>query len=299
MKFSKLSKKQIFDTLQTRELENVPLLKIIDTYLMQLRRYIIKSPPPGTPVISLMSGGLDTTVITEYLMRIKKLQVYPVYFYRHKKNSKRALASIRYFSKRFKKLYPSLYHEPITFDLYIPPKLIEKDLFKSQDDIIPPSIYHHKGVPFQPNIYAYYCAYYARFLSEREHVNVNTIIGSWLPSNSDWYSYETVTAFRLIMLNLISMTRDTSFQFYALPMEPELGYFFDKEELIRWGVSVGIPLARTWTCGRGGYFQCGQCTQCSVRKDRFEISGIQDKTIYKQAFIDKAKKLLKNVLQRT
>lgn len=295
--FPTLPKRKILEILKSRELENVPLLTTLNSYLVKQRGYIVKLPRPGTPVISLMSGGLDTTVVTEYLLRVLKLQVYPVYMNRYKPNSKKAAQTVSYFSKRFTKLFPDLYHPPITFDIHIPPKPLEKTIFKSQNDVVPHFAHKHKGIPFQPNVYAYWCAYYARSLYEQHHINIHTVIGAWIPSNSDWYSYETVTAFRLIMLNLVIMIGDNSFQFFSLPMEPELGYFFDKETLIQWGQLVGVPLEKTWTCRGGGIFQCGHCTQCSVRREKFRLSGIRDRTVYQNELAVKFRKKLKSYIR--
>jgi len=59
-----------------------------------------------------------------------------------------------------------------------------------------------------------------------------------------------------------------------------------KAEIIRWGASLGVDYARTWSCydphpgGDAGPVACGRCDSCILRRKGFREAGIQDPTRY-------------------
>ena len=59
-----------------------------------------------------------------------------------------------------------------------------------------------------------------------------------------------------------------------------------KAEIIRWGASLGVDYARTWSCydpdpgGNAGPVACGRCDSCILRRKGFREAGIQDPTRY-------------------
>jgi 7-cyano-7-deazaguanine synthase len=55
----------------------------------------------------------------------------------------------------------------------------------------------------------------------------------------------------------------------------------DKSEVVRLGVSLGVPLELTLSCmnPRSG-LHCGQCSKCRERRDAFHEAGVADPTRY-------------------
>ena len=59
-----------------------------------------------------------------------------------------------------------------------------------------------------------------------------------------------------------------------------------KAEIIRWGATLGVDYARTWSCydpdpgGDAEPVACGRCDSCILRKKGFREAGIQDPTRY-------------------
>jgi len=55
-----------------------------------------------------------------------------------------------------------------------------------------------------------------------------------------------------------------------------------KEDVIKLGASLGVPLERTMSCmnpaSSGAH--CGQCSKCRERQDGFRLAGVVDKTAY-------------------
>lgn len=278
-----LPKEKIMGKLQKHRLEDLILLNIIEDILIKKRGYVIQIPKPLTPVISLMSGGLDTTIVTAILLKEFRLRVYPVYFDRDIENSKNAKKSLEYFSNFFSKKYPTLFHKPISLKLQIPPDELAEIFFITDSHLtkIDKSTNQRRGIPFQPSLYAYYSLLYALYLQETENIKVRHIIGGWLFTKGGFlYAYETLTAIRSIMLELCIMTKDFSWQFTSLPLEKDFGFCMDKKDLILWGSQNEIPMEYTWSCIRGKTKQCGECFTCCIRRKYFEEAGIKDKTRY-------------------
>lgn len=46
------------------------------------------------------------------------------------------------------------------------------------------------------------------------------------------------------------------------------------------GARLGVNLARTWSCYKGGAVHCGKCGTCVERREAFAQAGLTDPTIY-------------------
>jgi len=75
--------------------------------------------------------------------------------------------------------------------------------------------------------------------------------------------------------------------FYALNVASMLGTYqnvkieapfisWTKGEIVRYGVSLGVPYEYTWSCYEGGEKPCGQCGTCHERRQAFEFAGVPD-----------------------
>ncbi len=56
----------------------------------------------------------------------------------------------------------------------------------------------------------------------------------------------------------------------------------DKKEIVKLGDDVGAPLDISYSCYMGDEYHCGVCESCMRRKRAFELTGVEDKTEYKQ-----------------
>ena len=279
--------------------ENSKLIKHFDNILVKMRGFIFRLPPKNQHVICLASGGLDTTVVMGVLMSKYNLQVHPLYLERHLENSRKIWHSLLKISERLKRQFPKLYHSPIRISYRIPPEEINLPyVVRSPNERIFKSFFgnntqfgheriidmdgHKQGIPLQQVHYAAVGMHYAQYLFETKGINCKTIIGGSLPSNTEWYIYESLTVNRAITLLLCLQYNDFSWQFTSYPMERELGNYFDKDEIVRLGKKYRLPMDKTWSCWLSGKYHCGECTSCKLRKNSFLKTGITDPTIYKK-----------------
>ncbi|WP_158851154.1 7-cyano-7-deazaguanine synthase QueC [Saccharothrix deserti] len=56
-----------------------------------------------------------------------------------------------------------------------------------------------------------------------------------------------------------------------------------KTDIVRLGIALEVPFARTWSCYRGQEVHCGTCGTCVERREAFRDNDIDDPTVYRAA----------------
>ena len=54
-----------------------------------------------------------------------------------------------------------------------------------------------------------------------------------------------------------------------------------KEDIVRVGAQLGVPLELTWSCYQNSDEACGVCDSCRLRLKGFEKAGLKDKILYR------------------
>ncbi|EKQ54576.1 MAG: queuosine biosynthesis protein QueC [Methanobacterium sp. Maddingley MBC34] len=54
----------------------------------------------------------------------------------------------------------------------------------------------------------------------------------------------------------------------------------DKKEIVKMGDDIGAPLDISYSCYMGEEWHCGSCESCMRRKRAFELAGVEDRTKY-------------------
>lgn len=289
-----------------QSLEDLHLLKKIESIFKEKRGYIFRMPKPGSKVISLLSGGLDTTIVTSLLLDKYKLEVYPVHFLRPypAANPQSVLRSASYFCNLFKRKYKTLCHDLIILPLQFPAKNIERSILNEGQVIINNKTGQRRGIPFQPSSFIHEIINYSYTLKTEEQRGIKTIFAATLASNVNWYAYESLTSYRALMLAVCIMLNDFSWQITSFPIEKEMGWYMDKHDLIQMGSYLNLPLEKTFTCQKDYRYQCGKCIVCLLRRVAFKKANLPDKTVYetnRTDVIGKIKRknsLLKDILRK-
>lgn len=56
-----------------------------------------------------------------------------------------------------------------------------------------------------------------------------------------------------------------------------------KAEIAKRGAELGVPFELTWSCYKGGRVHCGRCGTCVERREAFILAGLADPTEYEEA----------------
>ena len=64
-----------------------------------------------------------------------------------------------------------------------------------------------------------------------------------------------------------------------------------KAEIVLLGAEMGIPFEDTWSCYKGGDVHCGMCGTCTERIEAFVIAGVDDPTAYSLKAADNIRRI--------
>lgn len=249
----------------------------VERIIKSKRGYIRKLPKKGEHVICQLSGGIDTFVVVGMLVKEYGAIVHPVFFNKRTKRTKKTFKAAKRVTQFLRQSFGDSVYPLEVLDVMVTPTQIQGSLMPSNGiEVVDEETGQRRGLPFQPAVYAFNCLHYAQFLEKEKDIKCRIIVGAHLPSNATLFAYETLTAFRIIMLELCASTRDWSWQYISLPLEEKL----DKSDLIKWAMDHQFSLKDTWTCGNAGLFHCGVCICCGVRQEAFKVLGIQDNATY-------------------
>lgn len=272
--------KKIIDILKKRENENLAVINSVEQILKKQRGYVFKMPRKNTPVIMMLSGGLDSVNTVSWLIETYKLVIYPLFIDRGQSRVQQEEDSVRFFEKYFLKKYPKNFKPIFKMTTKVPPHEIRKLIIMHAGEKVEKSKEQRKGIPLFSSLLASYAVQYAFYLEYKDSVKIRTIFRATLASDSIYMAHESLTSVRTTNLSICTQTNDFNWQFTAPLIEKELNYFLDKPDLIQWSKKINLPIERTWSCYMDGKNHCGACDGCYKRIESFKEAKIKDKTIY-------------------
>jgi 7-cyano-7-deazaguanine synthase in queuosine biosynthesis len=287
----KINQAQFLKYLKEHPQEDIESILHTEKFFLKKRNYVSKMPTPGSDVIHLVSGGIDSITTWAMLMEEYRLRVHPVCINTGQKRHSQELRSVDYFSKIFKKRYPDLYVEPfhLTFPTSSPEissqlrgnlkKTIHPQILKENFDPLTNTITVTRKYLF-PAFFPYPAALAALFFELQRNLKIRTIFCSILPTDGIYNASQTLTAIRAATFSLCAFTNDYNWQVVSLCFEKEFGLLLNKSDLIYWANQHQIPIEHAYTCFKGGEIHCGKCIACGYRKESFVKAGVLDKTVY-------------------
>lgn len=315
IKIPKISGKEFIERIKKKDLENLGTVKTIEDFFLKKRNYVFKMPSPGSPVILLVSGGIESTITWGLLLEKYKLNVYPLFLHRGMHRKKKEQRAVKFFSEYFKKKYPKQFHYPQEYSTHLPPPEIER-AYANQYDFFHPlrlleqydpntsvsKMMHTRGI--LPFTFSFYGVAYANYLWDHVNLKVNTVFNGVAPGDGDYVSSQTFTALRATLFAVCAATDDYTWQIASLAFEKELGHWLEKQDLIRLGAKMKLPLEHTWSCYSARKYQCGdQCLTCQYRRIAFHKAKVRDMTHYEaddrwQVAVRKTKNILHSLLDK-
>jgi len=224
----------------------------------------------GKRVVSVLSGGLDSTIVT-YLL-VKKYGAENVvalsfnYGQRHTVELEKAAITCSKLGIPHKLL-----------DISFLGKVVENvSALSSSGNVEMPTIEDVLGEP-QPVTYVPYrnMILFSIGLSFAESNNAQYVFNGL--QAHDEYSYWDTTSEFTSRMNLVSeLNRKNEVKVISPFVE------FSKKDEILIGEELNVPYFDTWTCYRGeeGHGACGKCPSCSERIMNFAKAGIKDPLSY-------------------
>lgn len=299
----KISKKEFWKRLKKKPNENIEIIKAVEKILIKKRGYVFRMPKPKSPVVLLLSGGLDSTAMWAILMKDCNLNVYPLFLQRKKRLLQKISPhsrSVNYYASLFKNKFPNNYRQPYIANFNFPQSKIAQNTLSFSKNNSKFILEHFNPVVDQliiepsglMSVLGFVALDYARSLFAKKGLKINTIFSANMPIDGITVKSQTLTSLRSSMLGMCCSLNDFSLQYTSLALEKELGIFCQKSDLIRWAHQKKIPLEKTKSCDYYRYFHCGECLGCRQRKLEFQQARVIDKTFYWDMFrkkLDKSK----------
>jgi len=307
----KISKQEFHSLLKKRKLEDIKKIQTFEKLLKDERGYVFKMPKRGSNVILMASGGLDSMAVWGILMKEYGLNVYPITFDRGEKRRKNEFNAFKYFDKIYKERFPKNYRKYLHLDVGQSQLSIKiEDGVKNLQEETILNNFKDNLMLFNPSlgiftILPFFARSYAIYLNAIKGLKINTIFCAVTSNDGELVVHQTMTSLRSIMCNMCVSIKDYSWQFSSICLEPEIGSFMRKSDLVRWAYKNNLPLEKSWSCYHSKKYQCGgsNCITCGARRDAFLEAKIEDKTIYKsledqEILIKKIKIALRKYLSR-
>ena len=281
----KISQKEFLQQLKNKPFEDILTINTVESILKK-NGGLFHMPHRDSPVILLISGGLDSIVCWDILMSKFGLKVYPLSLNRGLSRNKAEKKSVKFFSRYYKKKYPLLFNQPRYLDA--PLSQLNININQVHQIMHPQAILDNfvskpkvtaNIAMGSASLYPILAKLYSQYLKYTQNINIHTIFCGFLASDGG-IPEESFTSLRVGTLYLRVTTSDNKWQYSSPCLEKELGYYLFKKDLIWWGHRHHLPLEKTWTCYQAKRLPCGQCISCFIRKEAFNKANVVDKTTY-------------------
>ncbi len=208
--------------------------------------------------IVLLSGGLDSSTLLYYVRRTYNvLALIFLYGQRHKRELRSALNVAKRAGVDVRKIrvpFPEIGSALLDKRLKLPTRLSKK---------IPITYVPARNIVFLSLGLAYAEAYGI----EKVFIGINAIDYSGYPDCRP----EFVRAFNRVIK--VGTKRGVE----GKPVKVLAPFInMSKAEIIRIGLSLGVPYELTWSCYAGGDAPCGKCDSCRLRAKGFREAGVDD-----------------------
>jgi len=252
--------------------EKSKLKNIIKECLCMKRGFVTKIPRHKN-VIFTMTGGIDSSVGAEMVIKKWGCVIYPFYLKRGATAEKWEMEAVTKIVKYLKNKYPKNIKDVFMAESPVPPQEIKKNL--SIKRIV------SKGHPLRNPIIYNIAVQYGTALNDKGITLSTVLLGSVY---SDYFPGSRPIDLLIDTLHVCVNLEEWGWQIMSPFFQSGLlakKKFIKKIDLIRWGIRNNFPLYLTRTCTRKDELSCGQCEECKERLETFKTLGVNDLIRYK------------------
>jgi len=300
-----ISKKEFDKRLLGHDLENQSEINILERLLNQDGKSLCKPLGSNKQAILLVSGGIDSTVLWNYLLE-NHVIVYPLFVYQRESagSNDGSLKAVKKISTYLKAKFPDYWREYKIFEEEVIPVNVIREYRSSK----PGNFFDYRQITklfdnhrlwfrLLPNsLYQYPLAglKYRYYLQYRYNLEVDTILSAILPEDGLTIAGQTLTQIRSHHYLLRSISQDRV-DYYSPFFEREFGYWMSKKEVVQLGVKLSTPLEKTWSCTEAAIIPCGTCNSCLNRETLLRQVGY----LSPQSMTETSNRLISSFLPHT
>lgn len=240
------------------------ILQSIEKALLRKRGYVFKVPKKKD-IVFLVSGGLDSIVSIDKVIREWGVKIYPLFIKRGARAEKFEEQAFDYFANFYAKRFPMNFKQPCKIKTEIPPLRLKSCFSERTLGTL--------GYPMRDANLQNIGIQYAASLNEMHNLNIKTIIIAMSPDET--FPHCSVLALRIQTLLVCVDRKDWSWQITSPLIEPTLGKPFYKRDLVLWAARYDIPVEKTRTCISGRKIPDGTCPECLWRIKAFKSARIK------------------------
>jgi len=213
--------------------------------------------------VVILSGGLDSTVLTYWLKKIKKYKLYALSFdygQRHKKELEMA-------KKTCKKL--GIPHKVIKLNIG---DILTKSALIDNKKKLPEEhyTYQNQKITVVPNRNMIMLSLAVAFA---ENLDIKEVY--YAAHKNDYAVYPDC---RPEFVKALSKATQLGTYNKVKVIAPFVNKY--KWQLVKMGYKIGVPFKDTWSCYKGGKKACGRCATCRERLEAFTKNNLIDPTEY-------------------
>ncbi len=243
-------------------------LLAIESIFMQTRHQVFRIPE-REHIVFLVSGGLDSIVGIEKVIRDWDVTVYPLFIRRHAKAEKYEEAAFDYFLKSYSERYPNNVARPAKVTSGIPPYQWKSHF--SRDWV------QRFGYPMRDFALVSLAVQYAVTLNSKLNTEIRTIFTG--TTDGDVFPHSSLVALRVATLAACLDSSDWSWQITS-PFVESVPEPMRKSDVILWANEQNIAVERTRTCVSDSEIADGTCLECRHRLAAFGEAGLTDPVEY-------------------
>jgi len=236
--------------------ENIDSIKSL---LLQNRGYISEIPRDEY-VILLLSGGMDSSMLIDIIIREWNCKVILLYFKRNSKNQQWEEKAVDFFIDFYKKRYPKNLVDAIKMNIEIPSRVNKEYLDRTRQKIL--------GLPLRNSTMWDNAFAQAVYLSGKYETTIRTVIVGSVKEDETSPESGILAIFSQMLHTCISMCI-WYYQLLAPFIYGTLGKIYDKSDLLQYAKKYQIPMEKTRSCFSANETPCNECLACENRNNAY------------------------------